>query len=85
MSLFVWSNRLAVGPAGRPTSDLRAGPLPAAPRLSFVSRFCTRSSVFRAFPAAAAASPDSVSMRLWCRREFCTVFCTEPRATRALE
>lgn len=30
MSLFVWSNRLAVGPAGRPTSDLRAGPLPAA-------------------------------------------------------
>lgn len=83
MSLFVWSNRLAVGPAGRPTSDLRARPLPAARRLSFVSRFCTRSSVFRAFPAA--ASPDSVSMRLWCCREFCTVFCTEPRATRALE
>lgn len=83
MSLFVWSNCLAVGPAGRPTSDLRAGPLQAARRLSFVSRFCTRLSVFRAFPAA--ASPDSVSMRLWCRREFCTVFCTEPRATRALE
>lgn len=83
MSLFVWSNRLAVGPATRPTSDLRAGPLPAARRLSFGSRFCTRLSVFQAFPAA--ASPDSVPMRLWCRREFCTVFCTEPRATRSLE